>query len=452
MQHTENTPKKTSNLEPDSNLEPEVKPASNLGPASNLEPEVKPVSNLEPASNLEPEVKPASNLEPGSNLEPEVKPASTPDLLDYLAILIKRWKLIVGITATVTIVTIIHSLTLPNIYTAKTKMLPPQQSSGLLSAAMMQGALGAALGGSDILGDSKATKLYSELLKVEALRDPIIERFKLQELYKNKYRQDVYKMLNKNVIITAGKEGIITISVDDTDPKRATEMANAFVDELKKISSKMAMTGAGNTKAFLEERIAKTKDELTQTENNLKAFQQKYKTLDATNQGAASAGAIASLTAQLTSQEIQLAVLRRTYAESSQEVKTLRQAISVLQEKIARLESGGTGSLAGLEKASERGQEYLHLMRKFKVTEAVYETLTRQYEMARLNAENDVSTIQVIQKALVPERKSKPARSKMVITACFAAFFFSVLLVFVLENFTGMDEKAKERWKSIAKL
>ncbi|MFA7402925.1 MAG: Wzz/FepE/Etk N-terminal domain-containing protein [Pelobacteraceae bacterium] len=374
---------------------------------------------------------------------------SNPDFIDYLEIIIKRWKLIVAITLGATLVTAVISLFIPNIYSANAKILPPQQQSGLLSTVMMQGALGAVLGGSDILGDAKATKLYSELLKVEALRDPIIERFKLHGVYNKKFRQDIYKELNKNVIITAGKEGIITISVDDKDPKRAADMANAFVDELKKVSSSMAMTGAGNTKAFLEVRITKARDELTLSENNLKAFQQKYKTLDATQQGSVSAGAMASLTAQLTSQEMQLDIIRRTFAESSQEVKTLRQSIGVLKEKIAKLGSGGTGNLAGFENIPERGQEYLHLMRKFKTAESVYEMLTKQYEMARLNAENDVSTIQVIQKALVPERKSKPARLKTVVLVAFAAFLSSVILVIAQEGFTKMSEHKLKRWKSL---
>jgi uncharacterized protein involved in exopolysaccharide biosynthesis len=379
--------------------------------------------------------------------------ASTPPgLLDYIEIIVRRWKMITVITVTVTLATVMYALTLPNIYTAKTKILPPQQSGGLLSAAMMQGALAAAVGGGDLggLGDSKSAKLYTEMLKIEGLRDPIIERFKLQELYKKKFREDVYKQLQKTVTIQAGKEGIITIAVDDKDPKRAADMANAFVDELKKLTMQMSMTGANNSKAFLEERMAKARADLSKAENDLKTFQSKYKTIDATQQVTVAVSAIAQLTGQLTSQEVQLAVLRRTFADSSQEVKALLQSISVLRGKVAALQSkGGSVALPGFEQLPERGQEYLHLMRAFKTAEAVHDMLVRQFEVSRLNAENDVSTIQVIQKALVPQRKSKPARSKLVMTAAFASFFFSLLLTFIRENVTRMSEENVKRWKSL---
>jgi capsule polysaccharide export protein KpsE/RkpR len=227
-------------------------------------------------------------------------------------------------------------------------------------------------------------------------------------------------------------------------------MANAMVEELKKLTTGMSMTGAVNSKGFLEERIAKAKDELVQAEDSLKAYQSKYKTIDATQQATLSASATAQLAAQLTSQEIQLSVLRRTYADSSQAVKALQQSISVLKEKIDRLQAGG-GSVAlpGFEKIPERGQEFLHLMRRFKTAEAVNEMLAKQYEVAKLNAENDISSIQVIQQALVPEKKSKPARTVLVLTSMSVALLFSLLLAFALENVARMPDEERARWKAL---
>jgi uncharacterized protein involved in exopolysaccharide biosynthesis len=398
------------------------------------------------------------NPEPGTrnseldfqNPEPGTRNPEPPGLLDYLEILAKRKLMIIGITAAVTIITALYSLTLPNIYTAKAKVLPPQQSSGGLSAAMMTGAL-AAMGG-DLMGESKNTKLYSEILKIESLRNPIIERFKLKEVYKAKYLQDVYKKMNTNVIIQSGKEGIISISVDDKDPKRAADLANAHVDELRKLSARLTMTGATDSREFLERRVAETKKELTVAETNLKTFQSKHKILDAQAQAGATMGALNQLSAQLSIQESQLNTLLRTFSENSQQVKNLRQSIASMRGQIARYEKSGSGVIPGFEDVPELGQEYLDLMRKFKTVEGVYEMLVRQYETARLNESNDVSSIQVIQSAVVPERKSKPARAKMVKISAFAALFFSVLLVFVRENFAGMDETAKARWKGLARV
>lgn len=353
--------------------------------------------------------------------------------IDYLQVVKVSWKRIACLSICATAATALYTLTMPNIYTARTKILPPQQQSGLLSAAMMQGAL-AGIGG-EILGESKAVKLYVEMLKIESLRDPIIDKFKLQEVYKKKYREDVHLAMTKTVTVVAGKEGIITISVDDKDPKRAADMANGMVDQLKTLTAHLSMTGASNSKLFLEERIAKAKGDLSKAENDLKTFQTKYKTIDANQQASLSMTATAQLSAQLTSQEIQLSVLRRTYADSSQTVKAVQQSIAVLKENIRRMQSdGGTVALPGFEQMPERGQEYLHLMRRFKTAEAVSDMLAKQYEMAKLNADNDVSSIQVIQKALVSERKSKPARGKIVILSLVIALLASTAYCFAMEN------------------
>jgi uncharacterized protein involved in exopolysaccharide biosynthesis len=370
-----------------------------------------------------------------------------PTLIDYLAVVVRWKKRIALCTIGATLVVSLASLLYPDIYTAKTKFLPPQSGAGLLSAAMMQGALAAAIGGADILGESKSTKLYAEILKTEGLRDPIIERFQLQKVYRKRYREDVYKALNRYVTIQSGKEGIITVSVDDREPKRAAELANAFVEELKKLSAGMSRTGAGNTKVFLEERIALARDDLTKAENDLKGFQNKYKTVDASQQAMISVSAVAQLTAQLTSQEIQLSVLRRSFADTSQTVKAVQQAIAVLKEKIARLQgNNGSAELPGFEQLPDRAQQYLHLMRKFKTAEGVHDMLNRQYEMAKLNAENDVSTVQVIQKALVPERKSKPRRSIIVLISGLLSLALSIAGSLMLE---GISAESREKLRQI---
>jgi uncharacterized protein involved in exopolysaccharide biosynthesis len=243
--------------------------------------------------------------------------------------------------------------------------------------------------------------------------------------------------MDKKILVTSIKEGIITISVDDKDPKRAADMANGLVSELKRLTTGMSMTVAGNNKGFFEERIAKSREELTLAENDLKAFQSRYKTVDASQQAALSVTAISQLTAQLNSQEIELSILRRTYADSSQRIKAVQQSIGVLKDKIATLQSsGGSVALPGFEKLPERGQEFLHLMRKFKTAEAVNEMLVKQYEVARLNSENNVSTIQILQQAKVPDKKSKPKRAFLIVMSTFTAFLFSLVYVLVTDRFS----------------
>lgn len=371
-------------------------------------------------------------------------------MFDILKMVIRSWKMILCLTLAITMATVVYAKLQPNVYTARSKFLPPPQQGGGLSAAMLQGALASAAGGADLLGGAKLTTLYVEILKIDALRDQVIERLKLHGRYNIKSRQEIYNRLNSAVAVQAGKEGIITVSVTDVDPKHAAELANAFVDELKNITAGLSVTGASNNKSFLKEQIAKTKEELTAAENDLKAFQKKYKTIDAAQQATASAGAMASLMSQLTAQELKLDSLRSIYADTSPEIIAARRGVDALRGKIAALRgSGDGGMLPGFEKIPERGQEYLHLMRRFKSVEAVYENLVKQHEMAKINVENTVSSIQLLQSAAPPELKSGPARLKMVISSLVLSFIASCFLAIGLEYLRNMPDEQKSRCLSL---
>jgi len=312
-------------------------------------------------------------------------------------------------------------------------------------------AQGAAAGlAGELLGDKSPAKLYAELLKLDSLRDPIIDRFKLMELYRKNFRQDVQKVLRENVSVQVGKEGIITVSVAEKDPARAADMANAFVEELQRLTVRLNITGAGSNRAFLEERIAKVKVELDETENRLKKFQTDYRALSAPQQAESTVRTLSALTAQLNTQEIELSMMRRGMAESSQEVKNLKQSIAALRAQIARYESGsGSGIVAGFGAIPEREKLYLNLMRSFKTSEATYELLSKQLELAKVSEANEVSTIQVIQKALPPERKSRPERAKIVLAYTFTAFLFAVTLAVLQEYLHGVPAENKQQWLAL---
>lgn len=355
-----------------------------------------------------------------------------PDPVHYFHVVARYKKKIIAVTLLTAILAAIYSLFLPNIYTARAKILPLQQQSNMLPSALMQGAMANIPG--DLFTDKTPAKLYAELLKIESLRDPIIERYKLFDLYKRKYRQDVQARLNENIAIITGKEGIITVAVDDRDPKRAAGMANDLIAELQKMTVTFNTTGAGNNRAFLEERLAKAKANLEISADTLKKFQEKNKALSFTDQAAGSIKGIAELEALVADKEVQLALLRRTLTDSTPEVKNLKTVIANLKAQIARYESGkGGGVVPKLGSAPELAKEYLTVMRGFKTSEAIVELLTKQYEMAKMSEANDVPTLQVLQKAVAPERKSRPARARIVLTAAFVALFFSITGVLLFE-------------------
>jgi tyrosine-protein kinase Etk/Wzc len=381
-------------------------------------------------------------------------PAPAPVSLSYyLLVVAKRSRMIITITLAMAVISIIYSLSLPNIYTAKTLILSSQEDKGMMSAMMAQlGGLATLAGQPGVtIGAPTTTDLYESMLKSEAVKDPIIDRFKLMEVLKDKYRTDAYNDLDKKIAISAGKkDGIITITVDDQDPKRAAEIANAYVDELGKLAIRLNVTGAGQNSNFLEERLASAKADLAKAEENLKAFQSKNKAVQVPAQAEASIKGVAELRAQLAVQEVQLATYRRQFTESSQEVKNLATSVENLRVQIARLEGGGgnsaipsVGALPSLEQA------YVRLKREFNIQESLVELLTKQYEMAMLSEAKDISPFQVIQKARIPEKKSKPSRSKIVLFTTFVTFYMSVMIAFALEKFTQMADKDRARWREL---
>jgi len=343
---------------------------------------------------------------------------------------------------------------LPNIYTATTMILATEDDKVGMNVMMAQ--LGGLSGfaGAGALGGPTKTDQYVSMLKSETVQDPIIDRFRLLDVYKAKYRADAYKVLERKALVTAGKkDGIISISVSDRDPKRAAAMANSYVEELGRLAAGLNMNGAGKNRQFLEERLATAKADLARAGDDLKAFQGRNKMVNVTEQAKASIEGVAQLRAQLAVQEVQLATLQRQFTDTSQEVKRARATVENMRGQIARLEgSGGNSSIPSVGTVPQLGQDYVRLMREFKTQETMVELLTKQYEMAKLSESKDLSPFQVVQKAKVPERKSKPARAKIIVVATFAAFLFSLLLAFGRENFARMSDENRERWDAVRSL
>jgi len=379
-------------------------------------------------------------------------PPVSPTLLDYLLVIARYKKMIFFTTVGAAVITAIITLTMPNIYTAKAMIIPSDDDNGGMGTLMSQlGGLAGLAGGT--VGAKTTGDLYVTMLKSESVKDPIISRFKLMEDYETKFRADVYSALNNNVAVSLGKkDGVITITVDDKDPKRAADLANAYVEELGILAAGLNMTGAGKNRAFLEKRIAEARADLSRAEDALKEFQLKHKAISVTDQAQATIAGIAQLRAQLAVQEVQLATLQRQFTDNSQEVKSAKTTVANMRSQIAELEGkGGNSSIPNVGSVPQLGQEYLRLMRDFKIQEAVVEMLTKQFEMSKLSEAKDVAPFQVLQKANVPERKSKPKRSKTVILAFLVSLFGSTALALIRENIHLMPAERKNRWMAIFK-
>ena len=251
----------------------------------------------------------------------------------------------------------------------------------------------------------------------------------------------MYEALAKKVAISVGKkDGIITISVDDKNPKRSADIANAYVEELGKLIVRYNLESIGRTRVFIEQQLAKTKVALVSAETDLKNFQAKHKIYDVSGQVSASIGEVGRLRAQLAVQEAQYAMLRAQYTDSVQEVRSVKATIEKLRAQIATQEGSSAGSsIPTVGSVPALGEEYVRLLREFKVQEALNEVLTKQYEMAKLSEAKQLSTIQVIHNARVPDKSIKPSRRKTVMLYTALGFLLAVSISICLNSIQHMD-------------
>ncbi|MEZ4600796.1 MAG: Wzz/FepE/Etk N-terminal domain-containing protein [Syntrophotaleaceae bacterium] len=376
------------------------------------------------------------------------------NLLEYLLVIVKHKKMILKSCAVAFVLACIITLLMPNIYTGTARVLPPSESKGGLSA--MLGGMSdlAALAGVSVGGSTG--ELYVGMLKSRTVADAIIDQFDLMEVYDQEYRVKTYAKLEDHVQIALGKDdGIVTVSVEDKDPERAAAMANAFVEELKKVNVKINLSSAGRERLFLEERLKLVKKDLLAAEERLQNFQKENKAIKIDDQANAIIEAIAQLKGELASKEVQLGVLRSSQTEQNPEVIALKEAVAQIKAQLKKLEQspGGKGVSEDIFIATsavpELGIQYARVLRDFKVQETLLELLTQQYEVAKINEAKNTSTIQVLDDAIVPDKKTKPKRSLLVLAATFVVGFGALLAAFVREYSERMPEEDKERWEEI---
>jgi len=373
--------------------------------------------------------------------------------LDYFVVLLKRKRLIIGITLGAAIITAIISLIMPPIYRAETKILPPQQGSSMATQFLSQlgsaaGLVGGAVGGA--VGIKTPNDLYIGLLKSRLVLDGVIDRFKLMELYKTKSRENARRGLADTLKARDDKKsGIITIGVEDKDPKRAADMANAFVEELKNMNKGLAVTEAGQRRLFFEEQLKDTKEALIKAEDSMEGFQERTGAIKIDEQAKAVIEGIANLRAQIAAKEVGLKVMRTYATPQNPDIQRAEEELRGMREQLGRLEtrSGGhnpdplmpTGRIPAL------GTEYIRKLREFKYQEALYEILLKQYEAARLDEARDAAIIQVIEKAIPPEKRVKPKRKQMVMIATFSGLFFSVFAAFFMEYIEKLKSNPEDK-------
>lgn len=372
------------------------------------------------------------------------------NLLELLHVIARRKMVIVKLCSVVAVLSICYSLTLKNIYTASAKILPPQKDSGGgLSALLSQagGLAGLAAGG---MGLGGSADLYMGILKSRSVADAVIKQLDLQKEFKTKTIDDTRRKLESSVKFKSGKDGIISIDADNMDPKKAALLANTFVEELGRRSVQLNLSKAGSERMFLEKRLEVVKQDLRNAENDMKSFQEKYKTIKADSQATAAIEGIARLKAEITSKEVQLASLRNSMTDESNEVKTVQAGLNRLKAQLGSMTgSGGMDVIPAMGNVPSLGVEYVRKLRELRIQEAIFEQLTKQFEVAKISEAKDSSTLQVLDEAVAPLRKSKPKRSLIVMLSTVTAFIVSIFIVFIQEYLSKMSPEDAEIIRNI---
>jgi tyrosine-protein kinase Etk/Wzc len=359
--------------------------------------------------------------------------------LDILIVLAKRKKLILAVPLAASLVAVVIALWLPKIYTAQARIMPPQQRESSAVAALsaltgIAGGAGATVG--QALGLKNPNELYVGILKGHTIADRMIERFDLKERFRKDTILATRKALDGRTTIAAGRDGLITIEVDDEDPKHAADMANAYIEELDRTMQALAITEASQRRLFLERHLTTAREQLIRAEVVLRQAITEKGLVAVDAQSRAVVGTMERLRAEIAARQIQLDAMRTFATERNPDSVRLKQEITSIQSELTKLEGGSRSSNSkqvGDKSGSPAGLENIRLLRETKFLESMVELLTKQFEAAKIDEAQDAAMIQIVDKAIPPDFKSKPRRALIVILTGVIAGFLAVMSAFIME-------------------
>jgi uncharacterized protein involved in exopolysaccharide biosynthesis len=349
-------------------------------------------------------------------------------------------------------------------YESSTQLMPPdsQSSSGLAMFAALAARTGNGLGGSagDFLGLKSSGALFIGILRSRTVENRLSERFNLKKVYGARLEVDARRKLAENTTISEDhKSGIITITVTDGDPKRAAAIAQAYVEELDRLVAELSTSAAHRERVFLEERLKAVKEDLDQASREFSQFASKNLAIDIKEQGKAMVEAAATLQGQLIAAESEMKGLQEIYTSNNVRVRSVGARIAELRHQLEKLggntatDSGNSANMGDSQYPSIRklpilGVTYADLYRRTRIQEVVYETLTQQYELAKVQEAKETPSVKVLDAPAVPERKSFPPRLLIMFLCTFFAFAWGV--VWVLGRTRWEETNANDPGKALA--
>jgi tyrosine-protein kinase Etk/Wzc len=354
--------------------------------------------------------------------------------LDMLIVLSARRRFILRFTLGAAILAVIIVVIIPSKYTASTMVLPPSQNSSISSALLGQlgssAVLASAAGAS--LGIKNPGDMYVSLFRSRTIEEAIIRRFNLMERYRVKRMSEARREFeDRSTVILGVKDGLIRITVTDRDPNLASDMANTYVAEFRKLSANLAITEASQRRTFFQQQLKEANENLAVAEEAMKSSEQTTGVLQIDSQMKALIESAAVLRGQIGAKEVQLQGMRSFATEDNPQIVVAEQQLAELKSQLAKL--GGTDQAAGTDfivpkgNIPEAGMTYIRKLRDVKYYETIMELIARQFEIAKLDEAKEGAIIQVADVAVPPDKKSSPYRALIVVLAALFAFVVAVL-------------------------
>ena len=333
------------------------------------------------------------------------------------------------------------ALLIPSRYQSTARLMPPDSqanaSLGMLAALSAKSGSGMGSVASDLLGIRGSGALFTGILRSRTVEDRLIGRFHLHQVYAIRLEEDACAKLAENTEISEDrKSGIISISVTDHDAKRAAAIAQAYVEELNQLVAELSTSAAHRERVFLEERLRSVKQDLDDASQKFSQFESANKTIDIKEQARAMVQGAAAIEGELIATESELKGLEEIYTVNNVRVRAVQARLGELRRQLEKLGGGTAPETRPWKETTEAayptirrlpllGVAYADLYRRMQVQEAVYETLTQQFELAKVQEAKETPSVKVLDAASLPERKSFPPRTLLALLggllACGAA-------------------------------
>ena len=347
----------------------------------------------------------------------------------FLRLLWDHRRLLLRVAGYAVIASTLIAFLIPPRYESTARLMPPDGRSGssglALAAAAMSGVAGglSGLGGvASELGLKSNSDLFVGVLQSRTVQDKLIQQFDLKKLYRDRRMEDARKDLASHTDIAVDRKSqIISVSVTDDNPQRAAAMGEAYVQELNRLIADLSTSSARRERIFLEGRLQAVSADLEAAEKDFSQFASKNTAIDVKEQGKAMVEAAATLQGRLIAAQSELEGLRQIYTDNNVRVRSVRARIDELKHQLEKI--GGKGEDASapsgqqadslypsIRKLPLLGVTYADLYRRTMVQEAVFETLTKEYELARVQEAKEIPTVKVLDPPNIPDKKSFPPR------------------------------------------